>query len=64
MDSRLAQLLSALDAAHEDYDQLCYRVAKLETKMFKSMANRKRYIDNVRQCCAEFLYDRMYEWQM
>ena len=55
LNGKLAELSSTLDAAHNDSDQLCHRIAELETGMLETMANRKRYLDSVRQCCAEIL---------
>ena len=55
LNGKITELLSALDAAHDDSDQLRHRVAELETGMLETMANRKRYLDSVRQCCAELL---------
>ena len=54
LNGKIAELSSALDAAH-DSDQLRHRVAELETGMLETMANRKRFLDSVRQCCAELL---------
>ena len=55
LSGKITELSSALDAAHDDSDQLHHRVAELETGMLETMANRKRYLDSVRQCCAELL---------
>ena len=46
---------SALDATHDDCDHLRHRVAELESGMLETMTSRGRYLDNVRQCCAELL---------
>ena len=54
LNGKIAELSSALDAAH-DSDQLRHRVAELETGMLETMANRKKFLDSVRQCCAELL---------
>ena len=55
LNGKITELSSALDAAHDDSDQLRHRVDELETGMLETMANRKRYLDGVRQCCAELL---------
>ena len=46
---------SALDAAHDDCYQLYHRVAELEVGMLETMTHKRKYLDNVRQCCAELL---------
>ena len=55
LNEKIAELSSALDAAHDDSEQLCHKVAELETGMVETLANRKGYLDSVRQCCAELL---------
>ena len=52
LNGKITELSSALDAAHDDNDHLRHRV---ETGILETMANRKRYLDSVRQCCAELL---------
>ena len=42
-------------ATHDDCNQLRHRVAEVEMGILDSMANRRRYLENVRQCCAELL---------
>ena len=55
LNGKIIELSSALDAARDDSDQMHHSVAELETGMLETMANRKRYLDSVRQCCAELL---------
>ena len=55
LNEKIAELSSALDATHDDSEQLRHRVAELETEMVETLANRKGYLDSVRQCCAELL---------
>ena len=52
LNDKITELSSYLEAAHDDIDQLHHRVDELETGMLETMANRKRYLDGVRQYCA------------
>ena len=54
-NDKVSQLSSALEAAHDDCDQLHHRVADLEEGVLETMTHKRRYFDNVRQCCAELL---------
>ena len=55
LNAKVAGLQGALEDVENERDCLLQRVEELESHTFQTKEHKKKYLDNVRQCCIELL---------
>ena len=55
LNEKIVGLQGALNDIGNEYDCLVQRISQLESNTFETKEDKRKYLDNVRQCCLELL---------